>query len=188
VLASASPRRLALLAQAGIVPERVLAANVDERPLKAEPPRIHAERLAAVKARVIWSKIGSEHVLVLAADTVVALGRRILPKASSDADVRECLAALSGRRHIVMTAVAVAYSPGHVHVRTVLTRIAFKRLSETEIESYIRIREGIGKAGGYGLQGRAETFVRLINGSWSNVVGLPLAETVGLLRGHGLKC
>ncbi len=125
---------------------------------------------------------------MLAADTVVALGRRILPKAAGDSEVRECLARLSGRRHMVITCVALAVSVQSVHARMVETRIAFCRLGPSDIDSYVRCGEGRGKAGGYAIQGRAETFVRLINGSYSNVVGLPLAETVGLLRAHGMTC
>jgi septum formation protein len=188
VLASESPRRKELLAQAGIVPGQVFPADIDETPHKDELPRLHAKRLALEKAGAVWSKRGQEGVVVLAADTVVALGRRILPKAADDDEVRRCLALLSGRRHVVITAVALATSRHSVHVRTVLTRVVFRRLGSMDIESYARCGEGRGKAGGYAIQGRAETFVRLINGSYSNVVGLPLAETVGLLRAHGMAC
>jgi len=188
VLASESPRRKALLAQAGISPDRVAPAHIDERPLATELPRKHAYRLASEKASTVWSRCGSEGVLVLAADTVVALGRRVLPKAADDDDVRKCLALLSGRRHLVITAVALATSVQSVHARIVETRVCFRRLNPNDIDSYVRCGEGRGKAGGYAIQGRAETFVRLINGSYSNVVGLPLAETVGLLRAHGLAC
>jgi septum formation protein len=166
----------------------VTPADLDETPKRGELPRVYAERLAAEKARVVFAKKGGEGVLVLAADTVVALGRRILPKAMADPEVRECLKALSGRRHQVVTAVALARAPDIIRARTVITRLAFRRLLPGEIDSYVETREGLGKAGGYSIQGRAETFVRVINGSWSNVVGLPLAETVGLLRAHGLKC
>jgi septum formation protein len=126
--------------------------------------------------------------LVLAADTVVACGRRILPKAESDDEVRACLDLLSGRSHQVITAVALVMQDGKLSRRTVLTRVAFKRLDATEIANYIDSKEGLGKAGGYAIQGRAETFVRGLNGSYSNVVGLPLAETVTLLRGAGYPC
>jgi septum formation protein len=187
VLASESPRRRALLAQAGISPDRVAPARIDETPVVGELPRAHAYRLACEKATAVWSRCGGKGVIVLAADTVVALGRRILPKASDDDEVRECLALLSGRRHMVITAVALANSQS-VHARIVETRVAFRRLGLADIDSYVRCGEGRGKAGGYAIQGRAETFVRLINGSYSNVVGLPLAETVGLLRTHGLAC
>src|SRR6202000_1588402 len=177
VLASESPRRKALLAQAGIVPDEIRGASLRETPLKGEEPRRHAERLAEAKARAIVAD-----ALVLAADTVVACGRRILPKAESDDQVRACLAMLSGRRHQVMTSVALL-AGGTLRRRTVLTRVQFRRLDAKEIDAYIDCREGIGKAGGYAIQGRAETFVRGLNGSYSNVVGLPLTETILLLRG-----
>ena len=126
--------------------------------------------------------------LVLAADTVVACGRRILPKAESDDDVRACFALLSGRAHQVITAVALVAPDGKLRERTCLTRVQFRRLDLVEIASYVDSREGLGKAGGYAIQGRAETFVRGLNGSYSNVVGLPLMETVSLLRGCGYPC
>ncbi len=125
--------------------------------------------------------------LVLAADTVVACGRRILPKAENDDQVRACLALLSGRSHQVITAVALL-AQGKLRRRTVLTRVAFRRLDAKEIASYVESQEGVGKAGGYAIQGRAETFVRGLNGSYSNVVGLPLTETILLLRGCGYPC
>jgi septum formation protein len=188
VLASESPRRRLLLAQAGVVPDHVVAPDIDETLRKEEPPRLHASRLAREKAAAVWSTHGGKGVVVLAADTVVALGRRTLPKAADDHDVRRCLMLLSGRRHVVITAVALATSPQSVHIRSVVTRMAFRRLAPADIDSYVRCGEGRGKAGGYAIQGRAETFVRLINGSYSNVVGLPLAETIGLLRAHGMAC
>ncbi len=188
VLASESPRRLALLKQAGIVPSLVRPAALDETPLKNELPRNCALRLAAAKARAVKAAISEPHALVLAADTVVALGRRMLPKPEHDIEVRECLELLSGRRHQVITGIAIALPSGALRSRSVTTRLAFKRLTESEITAYLQLGEGIGKAGGYGIQGRAETFIRLINGSYSNVVGLPLAETVALLRGSGFVC
>jgi len=188
VLASESPRRKALLAQARIVPDFVVAASIDEAVLKSETPRLHAERLAGAKARAVAERWSGEPVLILAADTVVALGRRILPKAESDDTVRNCLKMLSGRSHQVLTAVALLDPSGLWRRRTVLTRVTFCRFDEAGIETYVRSREGIGKAGGYAIQGRAETFVRRLNGSWSNVVGLPLTETVTLLRGAGYPC
>lgn len=184
VLASESPRRKSLLAQAGIVPDFVLAASIDETPLKSETPRAHAERLAAAKARAVAKRWEHKPALILAADTVVALGRRILPKAESDEDVHACLKMLSGRAHQVITAVALLTPDGALRRRTVLTRVTFCRFDTAGMETYVQSREGIGKAGGYAIQGRAETFVRRLNGSWSNVVGLPLAETVALLRGN----
>jgi septum formation protein len=182
VLASESPRRLALLAQAGIVPDAVVPASIDETPRKAELPRLYALRLASEKARAS-SAAQTGDALVLAADTVVACGRRILPKAASDKDVSDCLSLLSGRRHQVLTAVALRRPDGTVKTAVALTRVAFKSLSAAEIDAYVRCGEGIGKAGGYAIQGRAEMFVRQMNGSYSNVVGLPLLVTVGLLRG-----
>jgi septum formation protein len=185
VLASESPRRLALLAQAGIVPAAVQPAAIDETPLKAELPRAHALRLAAAKAKAAAAAWRGEPALFLAADTVVACGRRILPKAESEADVRACLSLLSGRRHRVLTAVAVLVADS-LKTRLVETGVTFKRLTETEIETYVRAGEGRGKAGGYAIQGRAEAFVRQLSGSYSNVVGLPLHETINLLRGCGV--
>jgi len=188
VLASESPRRLALLKQAGIVPAAVRPAQLDETPLKNELPRACALRLAAAKARAVRAVAGGPQTLVLAADTVVAVGRRMLPKPETDDEVCDCLRVLSGRRHQVVTGIAVALPSGALRTRSVMTRLSFKRLTTEEISAYVESREGIGKAGGYGIQGRAETFVRLINGSYSNVVGLPLAETVALLRGSGFVC
>lgn len=181
VLASESPRRKALLAQAGIVPDDVRPASIDETPLKGESPREHAQRLALAKARAVAE--GGE--IVLAADTVVGCGRRILPKAGTDDEVADCLKLLSGRRHQVITAIAVVDSKGHVRSRTVVTRVSFKPLTLTDIQSYVKSGEGRGKAGGYAIQGRAESFVRQINGSYSNVVGLPLFETMALLKACG---
>lgn len=186
VLASESPRRKALLAQAGFLPDAIVPAAIDETPKKHELPRIYAERLAAEKARAASLAWRSKPALILAADTVVALGRRILPKAEDDAQVRECLSLLSGRRHQVITAVALLDAHGKLRRRTVVTRVSFARLSATDIQSYLNCREGVGKAGGYAIQGRAEIFVRQISGSYSNVVGLPLFETIALLKGCGV--
>jgi septum formation protein len=186
VLASESPRRLALLAQAGVVPAQILPAHIDETPLKGEEPRAHAKRLAEAKAAAISDVLGQNPAVVLAADTVVACGRRILPKATSEKEVRSCLQLLSGRSHRVMTAIAVRAPDGRLRSRLVETRVAFKRLTDEEIVQYLSTGEGVGKAGGYAIQGRAETFVRQINGSYSNVVGLPLLETVGLLKACGV--
>jgi septum formation protein len=185
VLASESPRRLALLRQAGIVPDAVRAPAIDERVRKRELPREHALRLATEKARAVTAH--EPDALVIAADTVVACGRRILPKAESAEDVRACLKLLSGRRHVVTTAVALIVPDKKVRTRIVSTRLSFRRLTEAEIESYVSSGEGVGKAGGYAIQGRAEIFVRALNGSYSNVVGLPLAETVSLLGGCGFS-
>jgi len=181
VLASASPRRLALLRQAGIEPAAVVAPSVDETPRKAEPPRAYALRLALAKADAVAKD--RPDAVVVAADTVVALGRRILPKAGDAEEVARCLRLLSGRRHMVMTAVAVKPPGAAMRTRVVATRVSFKRLTETEIAAYLASAEGVGKAGGYAIQGRAEAFVRALNGSYSNVVGLPLFETLSLLGG-----
>ena len=184
VLASESPRRLALLAQAGIRPDHVVPAALDERVVRKEAPRQHALRLAEEKARAAQARHATP-AFILAADTVVACGRRILPKAGNDDEVRACLALLSGRRHQVMTAVALLTPEGRLHARLALTRVSFRRLDAALIAHYIESREGIGKAGGYAIQGRAEIFVKEISGSYSNVVGLPLALTVALLEGSG---
>ena len=185
ILASESPRRRALLAQAGIVPDLIAPAAIDETPRKNELPREHALRLATEKARAVAAR-HARPAFVLAADTVVACGRRILPKAENDAEVRACLTLLSGRRHQVVTGVALVTPAGQLRTRLSLTRVSFLRLSPRAIDAYVESREGVGKAGGYAIQGRAEMFVKAISGSWSNVVGLPLAQTVRLLAGNGV--
>jgi septum formation protein len=183
VLASASPRRLDLLARIGVVPETVLPADVDESVPKGELPRDHALRLAREKAEAVAKQ--EPDALVLAADTVVAVGRRILPKVEDEATLRACMKLLSGRRHRVLTGVALAV-PGHgIRERLGETMIAMKRLSEEEIDYYASHGEWRGKAGGYALQGYGEVYVRHIAGSYSNVVGLPLAETRALLKSAG---
>ncbi|HEY3637364.1 MAG TPA: Maf family protein [Rhizomicrobium sp.] len=189
VLASASPRRLALLAQAGIKPDAVCPADIDETPLKGELPRLQALRLARRKAERAAEERSTPGAIILAADTVVACGRRILPKALTADDVRACLGLLSGRRHLVFTAIAALGrdDPRQLRDCVVATRVSFKRLSPVEMDAYIESREGEGKAGGYAIQGRAEAFVRQINGSWSNVVGLPLLETLNLLHSCGYR-
>jgi septum formation protein len=185
VLASESPRRLALLAQAGIRPDAVLPAAIDESVLKGELPRVHALRLAVEKARRVESEWSGKPAFILAADTVVAVGRRILPKAQDDTEVRACLKLISGRRHQVITAVALINPQGKLRTRIATTRVSLLRLTEDEIGTYVESREGVGKAGGYAIQGRAEALVKEISGSYSNVVGLPLALTVALLKGAG---
>ena len=185
VLASESPRRLALLAQAGIAPDAVLPAAIDERVMKGEVPRAHALRLAVEKAHRVESEWNGPPAFVLAADTVVAAGRRILPKAEDEAQVRECLSLLAGRRHQVITAVALITPDAKLRTRVALTRVSMMRMTTRQIARYADSREGVGKAGGYAIQGMAETFVKEISGSWSNVVGLPLAMTVSLLEGSG---
>jgi septum formation protein len=179
VLASASPRRLALLAQIGITPDEVIAADIDETPLKGETPRLLAVRLARAKAEAVRA----DGALVLAADTVVAVGRRVLPKAESEAQARACLALLSGRTHRVYTGVAAKTPTGAIRDRLVETRVTFKRLSAVEIETYIASREWQGKAGGYAAQGLAGRYVTHIIGSYSSIVGLPLYETANLIEG-----
>ena len=182
VLASASPRRLDLLARIGVVPDAVLPTNTDETPRKGEVPRRLAARLAAAKAAAVSAPPSA---LVLAADTVVGLGRRVLPKADTEEEARRCLEMLSGRRHQVATGVALRLPDGRLRQRLVLTAVAFQRLTAAQIEDYVSRGEWRGKAGGYAIQGRAECFVRFLSGSHSNVVGLPLFETAQLLRGAG---
>ena len=181
VLASASPRRLALLAQIGIVPQRVVAADIDETPKQTELPRILAMRLAHAKA----SAVAADGACVLAADTVVALGRRILPKAETEAEARRCLNLLSGRRHNVLTALVLVGPDGRRTQRCVDSVVAFARLTDDQIAAYLAGGEWQGKAGGYAIQGMASGFIRFLSGSYSNVVGLPLFETAQLLRGLG---
>jgi len=184
ILASASPRRLSLLAQIGIKPDAVLPADIHEDPYVGEVPREHALRLAQEKA----AKIAGENpnTFVLAADTVVGVGRRILPKAETEEQARYCLELMSGRGHRVFTGVALSLSGGMTS-RVVETRIKFKRLSEKDLNGYIESGEWKGKAGGYGIQGYAECLVSRLNGSYSNVVGLPLFETRNLLIGAGYE-
>ena len=183
VLASASPRRLDLLARIGVVPDAVDPADLDESVRKGELPRPHALRLAIEKAQAVAER--HPDALVLAADTVVAVGRRILPKVEDEATERQCLALLSGRRHLVLTAIALATPGAAMRSRVVETLIVLKRLSAEEIDFYVRHGEWRGKAGGYALQGYGEVFVRHMAGSHSGVVGLPLAETRLLLKSAG---
>lgn len=184
VLASASPRRLALLDQIGIKPDQIVPADIDENTLKRELPRAHATRIAYGKARVVREKLASSiNTVILSADTVVSCGRRILPKAENDQAVIECLELLSGRRHTVMTAIALIDVSGKIRTKLVETKVAFRRIESAEIEAYVACKEGLGKAGGYAIQGRAAIFVRFLSGSYSNVVGLPLLETFQLLKG-----
>ncbi|MCW5747653.1 MAG: septum formation protein Maf [Alphaproteobacteria bacterium] len=183
ILASASPRRLDLLRQIGLEPSAVDAADVDETPLRGELPAAYAQRLAGAKARAISSRHPDR--IVLAADTVVVCGRRILPKAGDEADARRCLTLLSGRRHRVLGGVCIIGPEQRTCQTLVTTTVRFKRLSVAETEAYIRSGEWHGKAGGYAIQGRAAAFVAFISGSYSNVVGLPLHETVNLLKGAG---
>jgi septum formation protein len=185
VLASASPRRRELLLQIGIVPDAIDPADIDEAPLKGELPPAHVVRLAEAKARTVVPR--HPGAFILAADTVVACGRRILPKAEDAATARACLAMLSGRRHRVYGGVAVIAPGGDIAIRRVLSMVAVKRLSAAEIEAYIACGEWHGKAGGYAIQGHAAALVPWISGSYSNVVGLPLFETAQLLAGRGYR-
>jgi septum formation protein len=187
ILASSSPRRLALLRQAGVFPDRIVAPAVDETPLPRELPRAHVLRLAEAKASDVARRPDAAGAFVLAADTVVACGRRILGKADDEAAARRCLGLLSGRRHRVYTAVAVVAPDGRRALRVALTVVRFKRLHARDIASYLASGEWRGKAGGYAIQGRAEAFIPAINGSYSNVVGLPLATTLDLLGGLGWR-
>jgi len=181
ILASASPRRLELLARLGVAPDAVIPAEIDEAPHRGEIPDRYACRMAAEKA-VAAAEPGS---VVLAADTVVAAGRRILPKTESEGEARTALTFLSGRRHRVHSAVAVTDAEGRTRIRLSTSRVAFKRLSPEEIDSYLAGGEWRGKAGGYAIQGRAEALVRMLSGSHSGVMGLPLYETRILLRAAG---
>ena len=189
VLASGSPRRLALLAQIGVDPESVLPSEIDEAPRRDEPPRALAERLATEKAAAsaaLAAEVpGLAPFVTLAADTVVAVGRRILPKCVIREEAEACLGLLSGRAHRVYTGVALMKAEGGLRRRLVETRVRFKRLSREEIDAYIASGEWRGKAGGYAIQGLAGGFVLRIVGSYTNVVGLPLAETAALLNGEG---
>lgn len=189
VLASASPRRLALLQQVGIEPDALLPADVDETPEKTETPRDLARRLARLKAQAARKLAERDDSLgkcfVVAADTVVAVGRRILPKTETMDEAAACLRLLSGRPHRVYSGVSVITPKGSLRERLVETRVRFKRLSPDEIESYLASGEWRGKAGGYAIQGLAGSFVVKLVGSYPNVVGLPLYETVSLLEGEG---
>jgi septum formation protein len=185
VLASASPRRLDLLRQIGIVPDYIEPADIDETPRRGELPAGHVARLAEEKARAVQPR--HSDAFILAADTVVACGRRILPKAEDELTARGCLALLSGRRHRVYGGVALLMPGGDVAIRRVVSQVAFKRLSEDEVTAYIASGEWQGKAGGYAIQGRAATLISWIAGSYSNVVGLPLYETAQLLSGPGYR-
>lgn len=185
VLASASPRRLSLLRQVGLEPDEIRSTDVDERPRRAELPRDLARRLAREKATAAASGGEGAGAYLLAADTVVAVGRRILPKAMTEAEARACLALLSGRAHRVYTAVVLIPPSGQLRERLVETRIRMKRLSASEVDAYVGSGEWLGKAGGYAIQGLAAAFVLGLAGSYTAVVGLPLYETCALLGGEG---
>jgi septum formation protein len=183
ILASASPRRLDLLRQVGIEPDIVVPADIDETPLKAETPDKHALRLAIAKARAV----APHHpgAFILAADTVVGRGRRILPKAEDKATAARCLELISGRRHRVLGGIALIAPDGRIGTRLVESAVIFKRLSTAEMASYLASGEWNGKAGGYAIQGRAAAYIRFMSGSYSNVVGLSLYDVHQLLTGFG---
>ena len=180
VLASASPRRLDLLRQVGLEPAEIDPADIDETPGPGEVPRDYALRMARAKLAAVACR--HPGTVVLAADSVVVCGRRILPKAETEAEARACLKLLSGRRHRVLGGIAVGAADGAVRTRLVETVVRFKRLEASEIDDYVHCGEWRGKAGGYAIQGRAARFIAFVSGSYSNVVGLPLFETVALLK------
>jgi septum formation protein len=183
VLASSSPRRRELLARIGAVPARIASPDIDETPLKGEAPRAYALRLALAQAQAVPRAEGE---IVLAGDTTVALGRRILPPADNEEIQRTLLGLISGRRHRCISALCVIDAEGRARSREVETVVAFKRLTEEEIDAYVASGEGLGKAGGYAIQGRAEALIRFISGSHSGVMGLPLFEARALLLAAGL--
>jgi septum formation protein len=182
VLASTSPRRLDLLRRIGVEPARIVAPDIDEDPQPGELPRPYVERIARGKALAV-ARAGDE--IVLAGDTTIAVGRRILGKPEDEADLRRMLDLLSGRRHHCLSAVVLVGLDGKLRLRLSDTVVAFKRLTDIEIDRYVASGEGMGKAGGYAIQGRAEAFVRFLSGSHSGVVGLPVFETRALLESAG---
>jgi septum formation protein len=182
VLGSTSPRRLELLGRLGVAPTRIAAPDIDETPLPGELPRVYVTRIAEGKVRAVQR---APDEIILAGDTTIAVGRRILGKPEDEADLRRMLALLSGRRHHCLSAVCTVDRDGRVRSRLSDTVVAFKRLSPDEIDAYVASGEGMGKAGGYAIQGRAEAFVRFLSGSHSGVVGLPLYETRALLVASG---
>jgi septum formation protein len=189
ILASASPRRWQLLDQIGVVPDEMIPPDIDETPVKGEAPRALATRLAREKAeiaaRIARMKSENESALILAADTVVAVGRRILPKPELVDEAAACLRLLSGRAHRVFTGICLITAKNARRERLIETRVRFKRLSREDFDAYLATGEWRGKAGGYAIQGKAGAFVQKIVGSPSNVVGLPLLETLNLLTGEG---
>ncbi len=184
ILASQSPRRRDLLAQIGVVPDDIMPADIDETPFPGEQPRPYGLRIASAKAIKVAGDHPNDHIL--AADTVVACGRRILPKAEDEATARACLALLSGRRHYVLTAMALKSPNTPIKTRVVKSTVTLKRLSAAEIDGYIASHEWSGKAGGYGIQGLAARYIRSLSGSYPNVVGLPLFEVSGWLTAIGV--
>ena len=187
ILASSSPRRRDLLRQVGIEPDRIEPPDVDETPQAGELPRLYAQRLALAKAEAVAARIGQEAGIILAVDTVVACGRRILPKTESLAEAGSCLRLLSGRRHRVHGGVCLLAPAGRRSLRVVTTVVRLKRLTAAEHDAYLAGGEWRGKAGGYAIQGMAAAFIPAINGSYSNVVGLPLVEAIAMLEGLGWR-
>jgi len=185
ILASASPRRLSLLEQVGIEPSKIIPADIDETPLKQEKPNNLALRLAEEKAKAVAKISEDKNAFILAADTVVACGRRILPKTEDEQSAKECLELLSGRKHTVYGGICIITHEEKVISRTAKTHVSFKRLSHTEHREYVEGHEWHGKAGGYAIQGHAACFVKSIQGSYSNVVGLSLYDTMQILNGNG---
>ncbi len=185
ILASASPRRVQLLGQIGITPTDIIPADIDETPLKNELPRDHALRLACEKAQKIAAS--NTNAIILAADTVVACGRRILPKTETREEAQQCLELLSGRRHHVYGGIALITPEGKTLSRICNTSVQFKKLSSTEIKIYLESGEWKGVAGGYAIQGLASAYIKSISGSYSNVVGLSLYDTMNLLDGIGFN-
>jgi septum formation protein len=186
VLASASPRRLDLLSQIGIVPDKVLATDIDETPRRGELPADYARRMAHEKATAAGDFDLPSGAVVLAGDTVVARGRMILPKAEAETEARRCLDLLSGRRHRVLGGIALRLADGRIVSRLVTSRVTVKRLTTDEIDGYIATGDWQGKAGGYAIQGPAAAFIRHIDGSYSNIVGFSLYDIAAMLRGHGV--
>jgi len=184
ILASASPRRQQLLARIGVTADAIVPADIDETPIKAELPRVYARRMAAQKAQVVASQHPDS--AVLSGDTVVAVGRRILPKAESEAEARVCLELVSGRRHMVLSAVTLMLPDGRSLHRLSESAVIFKRLHADEVDAYIASGEWQGKAGGYAIQGSAEALIRSMAGSYSGIMGLPLYETRSMLVTAGL--
>lgn len=180
LLASASPRRLALLEQADIKPDQVVPADIDETPLPRELPSAYAKRIAETKAQTVAAR--HKNALILAADTVVAVGRRILPKAETQDQAEACLKLMSGRRHKVITAISIISPKGQQKTRLVTSVVQFQRLSTADIAAYLATKEWQGKAGGYAIQGQAATLITFMSGSYTNIVGLPLHETISMLR------
>lgn len=185
VLASNSPRRRDLLSQIGITPDHIDPADLDETPLKNEEPHRYAERIAAEKAAVVAKRHAGS--FILAADTVVSTARRILPKAEDEQTARECLKILSGRKHRVTSGIALITPDGTARSKVVTSDVTFKVMDPSEMDAYIASNEWHGKAGGYAIQGLAAAYIRALSGSYSNVVGLPLFEVAGWLKGHGYE-